>query len=397
MYDVIVAGGGAAGIAAAISAVREGAKVALIEQSKPGGRLLQSIHNGFGDEFFGEDLTGPEFAARLASRLVSSGIKIIIATVTDVSSALTVTVRRPSGKLAELKAKAIVLATGSKEEPEPSTAPTSALRGVYTATEAQRLINIEGKIIGKKAVVYGSNTLAVILARRLTLEGVKVVCVCESREKPVALPKDIVQCLEDFDIPLYLNTTVAAEGESALRGVYIKKALSEPSFIACDTLILSPELSPDDTLTVGAGIVIDGKTRGAEVTSALETSVPGIFAAGSALHTQTSADDAAFEGMDAGRNAALYAEGKQETTEHVRITAGEGIHYVMPHTAPLEGRTKIFFRAADFRKAVRLDVRCGQDLIFAKRYPALLPGLLENIEISLNGLSQDVRLSLEEQ
>lgn len=392
MYDIIIVGGGIAGMSAAISAAEQGAHVALITKGKPGGKLFQNIQEGFGKEFFGEDLTGPEFVARLVSRLSESGAKVIQnAEVTEISSDLKITLRRAT-KTTMLKARAIILATGSKESLQDEE-QKQTIKGVFTASAAQKMLNIKGKKPGKKAVICGSDALALIVARRLTLEGTKVVCVCERGQAVQAMPRDIARCLEDFDIPLYLNTDISIVGDP-LSSV---KLISEEGerVVECDTLIFSPKLLPDNSLIEALGIAIDENTGGAAVGSGFQTSKNGVFVVGNALHAHSSADDAAFEGAAAGKSAAFFVKSKSKRPTNIKITAGSGIKYALPQSV-LAAETKIFFRPAEIRKGVRLNVMSGDTLIYAKRYPALLPGILESIEVNLEN-SNGITLSLEAQ
>ncbi len=392
MYDIIVVGGGVAGMSAAISAAVQGAKVALLTKGELGGKLSQNIHNGCGTEFFGEDMTGPEFVARLTDKIKQANIRVIKnAHVTAVSEDLKVTVERPK-RTSEMKAKAIILATGSKENNDFSDIKTP-YAGIFSAVEAQRLTNAEGKRIGKKAVIYGSNTLALIIARRLSLEGAKVVCVCEKGQAPQSMPKDIVECLEDFDIPLYLNTTITPIGQP-LSAVKIYSEDGE-KIIECDTLVLSPRLLPDDSLTKIAQLSIDENTHGVAVDSQYQTSTKCIFAAGNVVHTHTSVDNAAFEGAAAGKGAAQFVKIKPQNVSSIKIIAGNGIKYALPQTAYAGETVRIFFNPKEVRKGARLNVLLGDKLIFAKRYAALLPGLLESIEINPGENDGDITVSLE--
>lgn len=394
MYDIIVIGGGVAGMSAAISAAEHGAHVAMITKKILGGKLLQNIQNGCGEQFFGEDLTGPEFAAGLTSRLRESGVRVIKnAEATEVSSDLKITLRRAS-KISEMKAKSIILATGSKESQQYEQ-QKQPIKGVLTAIEAQRLINIEGKKPGKKAIIYGSDELALAVARSLTLEGTKVVCVCEKEQEAQAMPKYIVECLEEFDIPLYTGVKLSTIGEP-LEGINISSS-DEKKFVECDTLVLSPSLLPDDSLTKALGITIDEKTCGASVSEDFQSSADGVFVIGSALHSHNSIDDAAFEGAAAGKSAADFVKSKAKRREGLKVIAGNGIKYALPQSTLARAETKIFFRPEQFRKSVRLNVMSGENLIYAKRYPALLPGMLESIEINLENSYSDITLSLEAQ
>ena len=317
-YDVAVIGAGPAGMAAAVSASSCGAKrVIIIERnSHLGGILNQCIHDGFGLELFGESLTGPEFAARYAQMLRDSKTDVLLnAIVTKVTSGREIHCVTRSG-LRVIRAGAIVLSTGCRERTRgmvelPGTRPS----GIYTAGVAQKLINVQNIRFGNRAVVLGSGDVGLIMARRMTLEKMEVVCVLEKLPFLSGLQRNKNQCLDDFDIPLYLNQTVVdIQGAGRLERVIAAKVDSDGRSISgteypidCDTLVLSVGLIPENELAKACGVEIDGGTNGPKVSEKLETSVGGIFSAGNSLHVHSLVDHAAKEGAEAGRFAAEFS------------------------------------------------------------------------------------------
>ncbi|KAA0003236.1 MAG: FAD-dependent oxidoreductase [Thermoplasmata archaeon] len=335
--DVAIIGGGPAGLAAAIEAKKH-AKVTLIERNEElGGILQQCIHHGFGNFIFGEALTGPEYAEHFIEQM--EGVDVMLnTTVLEIDKNKRMLLSSPDGVF-EMEAKAIILAMGCRERTRtqifiPGTRPA----GIYTAGTAQRLINIEGVMLGKHIVILGSGDVGLIMARRLTLEGAKVEGVYEIMPKPGGLTRNIVQCLYDFDIPLHLShTIVEIVGKRRVEGVFVAKVdenfkpIEETKrFVPCDTLILAVGLIPENELTKKIGIELDDITAGPVVDEGMETSIEGIFACGNVVHVHDLVDDVSFSAIIAGREAAKYANGRKIKRRKIKVKAGENVRYVVP-------------------------------------------------------------------
>ncbi|MDK2931108.1 MAG: hypothetical protein PWR07_1239 [Bacillota bacterium] len=334
--DVAVIGGGPAGLAAAIAARRLGAgRVVVIERDvRLGGILPQCIHTGFGVRWFGEELTGPEYAGRFVEQAKSAGVEFMLETmVLEVAPDLRVLAVSLRDGLIAVECGAIVLAMGCRERPRGALAiPGTRPAGIFTAGTAQRLVNIEGIVPGRRAVILGSGDVGLIMARRLTLEGVKVEAVVEIMRYPGGLARNIQQCLRDFDIPLYLGHTVSRiHGRDRLEGVSVapvddaRVPIAEKEwFIPCDTLLLSVGLIPENELSAACGIELDPATGGPIVTDEMETSVPGIFACGNVVHVHDLVDHVTEDGMVAGAAAAARAAGRAGAGAGTGAVAGAG-------------------------------------------------------------------------
>jgi NADPH-dependent 2,4-dienoyl-CoA reductase/sulfur reductase-like enzyme len=341
--DVAVIGSGPAGLVAAIEAYRSGAKdVLLLEREEElGGILKQCIHNGFGLEQFKKDYTGPEYAERLIEDLGRTDVHCFLNTmVTGISADRTVTAVNSENGVFQIEAKSIVLAMGCRERARGSIGiPGTRPAGVLTAGTAQRLVNIDGYLPGKEVVILGSGDIGLIMARRLTLEGARVKGVYEIMNYPGGLKRNIVQCLNDFDIPLYLSHTVTEiRGRERVEGVVVSKVddRMQPiggseKFIQCDTLLLSVGLIPENELSKGAGVELSRTTTGPVTAETMETSVPGIFSCGNVSTVFDLVDYVAQTGMSAGRNAARLAMGDwKENGGAVEIVPGENVRVVFP-------------------------------------------------------------------
>jgi NADPH-dependent 2,4-dienoyl-CoA reductase/sulfur reductase-like enzyme len=338
---VIVIGGGPAGLFAAASACGAGAKRVLILEraEETGGILHQCIHSGFGLHMFKEELTGPEYAERALHMLTNSGIEIKTDTmVLSITADKTVTAINPRDGYMELRANAIVLCMGCRERTAGAIGLAgSRPAGVFTAGAAQRLINIDGFMVGRRVCILGSGDIGLIMARRMTLEGATVSAVFELMPYSGGLKRNIAQCLNDYGIPLFLShTVIAVEGRDRVEGVWVsevgpglKPIPGTEKLWECDTLLLSVGLIPENELSRAAGIEIDSRTGGLVVYENRETSIPGIFAAGNAVHVHDLADFASAEGTIAGRAAALVKTG-ETTSKTVNIIAGDGVSYTVP-------------------------------------------------------------------
>lgn len=419
-YDVAVIGGGAAGIAAAASAAREGASVLVIDREPDqGGILKQCIHNGFGLHRFGEELTGPEYASRELAGL--SGLSVDVAAEASVlgfgradDEALRVSYVDPLGSH-EVRAGAVVLATGSRERGVGALDVAGERpAGVYSAGSAQNLMNLQGCLPGKEAVILGSGDIGLIMARRLAFAGARVVGVFEINQEPSGLRRNIVQCLDDFGIPLYTGRTVTRiEGEGHLEAVEVsrvdpqtfKPIAGTQQRIACDTLLLSVGLVPENTMASAAGVQLDPVTGGPVVDDDFQTGVDGVFACGNALHIHDLVDFVSSEGERAGMAAARHAAGVTgyETRRGVPVTAGEGVRYTVPQFASDESeritlrfRTSKAFEAATVLVEAR-DAEGAWHTVKRRRVPVAVPAEMQGIDIAGDALSQAVEVTVKVQ
>ena len=408
-HDIVIIGGGPAGLAAAVAAYDAGVTdVVIIDREEaPGGVLRQCIHNGFGLHKLGRELTGPEYAAVYAAEAEKRGICILRETmVTAVSPERVVTACSREG-IVKIAAGAVILAMGCRERSRGAlniggTRPA----GIFSAGTAQRLINCEGYMVGKKAVILGSGDIGLIMARRLTLEGAKVEAVCELMPYSGGLMRNIVQCLEDFDIPLYLSTTVQEiHGRDRLTGVTVvsvdENRCPVPGterYIECDTLLLSCGLIPENELTLGAGIALDGVTGGATVDERRETEIPGIFACGNVLQVHDLVDYVSDEAELAGRSAAAFVRGEVPQGEILPVSAGEGIRYCLPQRVHADaGKTDLYMRVAAPSERVKIVARSGGRVLLEANRRRVAPGEMEKITLTPEMLSgaEEICVSLE--
>ena len=358
--DVAVIGSGPAGLTAAIHAHKSGARrVLLLEREEElGGILKQCIHNGFGLEQFKQDYTGPEYAERLIKELEKSGVQCFLNTlVTDLSSDRVITALSPEHGALEIEAKSIVLAMGCRERTRASVGiPGTRPAGIFTAGVAQRFVNIDGYLPGKRIVILGSGDIGLIMARRLTLEGARVIGVYEIMSYPGGLKRNVVQCLNDFDIPLHLSHTVTEiRGKERVEGVVISMVDSNlhpvegsEKSIECDTLLLSVGLIPENELSKKAGIELSAATGGPVTTEIMETSVPGIFTCGNVSTVFDLVDYVAQTGAAAGTFAVRYASGSRGGGRHsVNIVPGENVRLLFPQRYGFQDDLVLFMRAAE--------------------------------------------------
>jgi NADPH-dependent 2,4-dienoyl-CoA reductase/sulfur reductase-like enzyme len=370
-YDAAVIGAGATGMAAALELDRAGFSVALIDREDHlGGILMQCIHNGFGLHEFKEELTGPEFAGRFIDRLTSSGITVFLnTTVTSLKAASSGSPLKElfcvsSKGVLHIRARAVVLAMGCRERNRGNVRiPGSRPAGVFTAGLAQRLVNIEGYIPGKEIVIIGSGDIGLIMARRMSWVGCKVRAVVEIMPYPSGLTRNIVQCLRDFDIPLYLSSqTTNIFGNDRVEGVEITPVesgvpASEKKFrIDCDTLLLSVGLAPENELSREAGVELNATTGGPQVDSRLMTSVDGVFACGNVLHVHDLVDWVAEEARRAGIQAAAWLKGEAPGVQ-IRLKAGSNVRYVNPGKLNPKQENKIFLRSMIVKSDAVLELR----------------------------------------
>ena len=394
--ELVIIGGGPAGLAAAVAAYDSGITDLLIleRDTSLGGILQQCIHNGFGLHRFGEELTGPEYAAKYIEMAKERGIPSLCETmVLSVSPDKTVTAMNKQQGIFTLQAKSVILAMGCRERPRgalniPGTRPA----GIFTAGTAQRFVNMEGFMPGKEVVILGSGDIGLIMARRMTLEGAKVKAVCELMPYSGGLNRNIVQCLNDFDSPLHLSTTVSKiHGKERVTGVSIAKVDSRlnvipetETYIPCDTLLLSCGLLPENELTKGADILMDPITGGASVNQNRETACEGIFSCGNVLHVHDLVDFVSEEATLAGQAAAAYIKGESaEKTVSIPVSPAGKVRYTVPQRVDsIVSPIRLFFRVGSVADNAVLTVKSGDKVLLSKKKRRMIPGEMESVQLT---------------
>lgn len=405
-YEIVIIGGGPAGLAAAISAKRAGVNdILIVERDRRlGGILNQCIHNGFGLHTFKEELTGPEYAQRFIDEVVDLGIEYKLNTmVVDIKGDKVLTIMNSTDGLVRLKAKAIVLAMGCRERPRGAlNIPGCRPAGIYSAGTAQRFVNIEGFMPGREIVILGSGDIGLIMARRLTLEGAKVKVVAEIMPYSGGLKRNIVQCLDDYGIPLKLSHTVVnIKGQERVEGVTIaqvdenmKPVPGTEEEYSCDTLLLSVGLIPENELSSKMDVGLDRKTNGPIVGESFETNVEGVFACGNVLHVHDLVDYVSEEAAYAGKCAAEYVMKRQkpEPGPVIELVTGEGVSYTVPKTIDLNrmGETlKVRFRVSGVYENSTISVYFDDKRVKHRKKRIVTPGEMEQIELARQDLQAE--------
>lgn len=397
-YDIVIIGGGPAGLSAAVSAREQGIRrIVILERDKElGGILNQCIHNGFGLHTFKEELTGPEYAGRFIDQVLDLGIEYRLNTmVMEISPRKVVTAMNRRDGLFEIQAKAIILAMGCRERPRGAlNIPGYRPAGIFSAGTAQRLVNMEGYLPGREVVILGSGDIGLIMARRMTLEGAKVKVVAELMPYSGGLKRNIVQCLDDYGIPLKLSHTVVdIKGKERLEGVTLaevdgkgKPVSGTEEFYSCDTLLLSVGLIPENELSGGMGVELNPVTSGPRVNESLETNMEGVFACGNVLHVHDLVDFVSEEAKAAGKNAAKYIEESGSVQEapdsDIRIAAGEGVRYTVPERISvkrMDDRLTVRFRVGSVYKNCFVSVYFDGERVIRRKKAVAAPGEMEEI------------------
>ena len=406
-YELVIIGGGPAGLAAAVAARKAGIQDILIleRDNELGGILNQCIHNGFGLHTFKEELTGPEYAGRFIEQVKELEIPYKLNTmVMDLAADKTVTAMNREDGLFQLHPKAVILAMGCRERPRGALSiPGYRPAGIYTAGTAQRLVNMEGFMPGRKVVILGSGDIGLIMARRMTLEGAEVQVVAELMPYSGGLKRNIVQCLDDFGIPLKLSHTVVdIQGKKRVEGLTLarvengKPVPGTEEHYECDTLLLSCGLIPENELSRSAGVALNPVTNGPAVNESLETNIPGVFAAGNVLHVHDLVDFVSEEAAAAGRHATAYirAQGAENPGREIPVRCENGVRYTVPVSIRPEavdpaGTVTLRFRVGNVYQNKRVNVYAGDALIFSRKRNVLAPGEMETVQLKASVLLEN--------
>lgn len=399
-YDIVIIGGGPAGLAAAISAKKSGVdSVLILERDKElGGILNQCIHNGFGLHTFKEELTGPEYAGRFIDQAKELNIEYKLNTmVMDISPQKVVTAMNREEGLFEIQAKAVVLAMGCRERSRGAlNIPGYRPAGIFSAGTAQRLVNIEGYMPGREVVILGSGDIGLIMARRMTFEGAKVKVVAELMPYSGGLKRNIVQCLDDYDIPLKLSHTVVdIKGKERLEGITLAQVDGHGKPIpgteeeySCDTLLLSVGLIPENEISRGMGVDMNPITSGPKVNESLETNIEGVFACGNVLHVHDLVDFVSEEAGTAGRNAAEYVkqgEERRQGGKEIKMNPVEGVRYTVPGTINVDRMDEnltVRFRVGGVYKNCYISAYFDDERVIHRKRPVVAPGEMEEIKLT---------------
>ena len=403
-YDIVIVGGGPAGLAAAASAKENGIdSILILERDKElGGILNQCIHNGFGLHTFKEELTGPEYAGRFIEKVEALNIEYMLNTmVMDISKDKVVTAMNREEGLFEIQAKAVILAMGCRERPRGAlNTPGYRPAGIFSAGTAQRLVNMEGYLPGREVVILGSGDIGLIMARRMTLEGAKVKVVAELMPYSGGLKRNIVQCLDDYDIPLKLSHTVVdIDGKERVKGITLaqvddkgKPIAGTEEYIPCDTLLLSVGLIPENELSRGLGIDMERVTSGPVVNESLETSMEGVFACGNVLHVHDLVDFVSEEAAMAGKNAVRYIKGETIKEERrIDLVPEDGVRYTVPKYIRPENMADsltVRFRVGGVVKNCYISTYFDDERVMRRKRPVVAPGEMEEVKISKQKLNE---------